>query len=827
MLTVRFHRTTLFIFFFFISLFNVSAQVTKMPAYPLITHDPYFSIWSFTDKLNESNTKHWTGKEQSLLGLIRVDGKVYNFMGVPAYPLQWLAPTSELQAHASKYTTITPAANWMNEDFNDAAWASATLPFGTKESNPSTEWNTKEIWVRRTFDVFDTTIRQLLLYLRNDDDAEVYINGEKVYECTCYTGNYQEHELPATIIQKLQRGKNVLAMHCTNTGGNAWLDAGIATRQSIKNIEPAIQNALYVTATQTKYLFSCGSVNLEVDFLSPLIAADLDLLSRPVSYITFTVTAKDSGIHQVNVLLSENAGVAGNTGNELMNATSYQTKTLNILKCGTESQPVLQKKGDDLRIDWGYTYMTAPQQKQYDVKLTSVQNIIKDYLTNGLLTSPYISQTAHDVNLLLAANISLFTGSDNTNHATLMLGYDDVYSIEYFNEKLQAWWKKNFQSMNELLETSFQQYQDIHTTCDAFDKQLYDDANAAGGETYAKLCVMAYRQSLAAHKLVRGAHDEILFPQKENFSNGSIWTVDVTYPSSPLSLVYNPDLLKGMLNGIFDYSESSKWTKAFPAHDLGTYPLANGQTYPEDMPVEEAGNMIISTAAIAKAEGNANYANQHWKTLTQWVEFLVKDGLDPANQLCTDDFAGHFARNANLSVKAIVGIDAYSMMANMIGDKSTAKYYDSIAHNYAQQWQQLAADSDHYDLAFDAKNTWSQKYNLVWDKLLGLKLFPQAVYDKEINYYLTHQNKFGLPLDNRKTYTKSDWILWTSTLASTQNIFESLIDPVYVYATQTPTRVPLSDWHETTDGSQVGFQARSVVGGYFIKMLEWKWKEKK
>lgn len=319
---------------------------------------------------------------------------------------------------------------------------------------------------------------------------------------------------------------------------------------------------------------------------------------------------------------------------------------------------------------------------------------------------------------------------------------------------------------------------------------------------------------------VKAPNGDLLFLSKENNSNGSIGTVDVTYPSAPLFLYYNPELAKGLLNHIFYYSESGKWVKPFPAHDIGTYPQANGQTYGGDMPVEEAGNMLTLTAAIAASGGNAQYAEKHWQTLTTWTDYLVEKGLDPENQLSTDDFAGHFAHNTNLSIKAIMGIASYGYLAEKLGKKDIAEKYTSKAKEMAGEWMKMADDGDHYRLTFDQTATWSQKYNLVWNKLLDFNIFPESVAQREIAYYLTKQNKYGLPLDNRETYTKADWIIWTATLADDKATFEKLIAPLHLFMNETVDRVPMSDWVFTDKPNYRGFKARSVVGGYYIKMLE-------
>lgn len=798
------------------------AQVTKAPAYPLITHDPYFSIWSTTDTLTASPTKHWTGVEQSLQGIVKVDGQLYRFLGTEEKVYETIVPLAEEQAYTCRYTETAPAANWMNKDFEDTQWKTGEAPFAKNRRQAKTVWNSNDLWMRRVFVLTDLNIHQLYLKMQHDDNVEVYINGEPAFSRTGWNSRSELFPLTDAVKAKLVKGKNVLAIHVANTAGGAYLDAGLVNeplRQNQPTVFTAVQRSVDLKATQTLYQFVCGGINLSLSFSSPLLLHDLDLLSRPISYISFAVTANDGKTHDVQCYLGASTNLAVNDSWQTVVAEKKDLKGITMLRAGTKEQPVLQKKGDNLRIDWGHLYVAAPGEFSSTQSISAAGDYLRSFSEKGS------TATSTGKQLVLNTVVNLGKTGATKKESYLMIGYDDLQSVQYFNTNLKPWWNKTGStSIGDLFYKASNDYRKIMQQCDSVNNRIYQDALHAGGEAYAKLCVLGYRQAIAAHKLVQSPQGEILFLSKENFSNGSINTVDVTYPSAPLFLAYNPDLLKGMLNGIFYYSESGKWKKPFAAHDLGTYPLANGQTYGEDMPVEECGNMLILAAAIAKAEGNAKYALQHWATLTTWADYLSKEGFDPANQLCTDDFAGHLARNANLSVKAIVGLGGFAMLAERLGKKEIAATYRTMAKSMALRWMEMADAGDHYALTFDNKNSWSQKYNLVWDKLLGLELFPSSVYQKEVAYYLTKQEPFGLPLDSRKTYTKSDWIIWTATLTHTQKDFEALIDPLYKYANETPSRVPLSDWHETTNGKQVGFQARSVVGGYFMKVLERLWK---
>jgi len=661
-----------------------SSPVTSLrpPAVPLVTHSPYFSVWSFNDLLTDDWSKHWTGKNHPLCGLARIDGTCFRFCGPE------------------------PKA--------------------------------------------------------------------------------------ATAMKQL---------------------------------------SVEVLPTRTIYRFEAGGITLTLTFLTPALLHDLEVLSRLVTYVIFEAQSMDGQQHDVTVYLDCPGEWAINGPEQAVSWGRYRIGDMQVLRIGSQEQAILQKSGDDLRIDWGYLYLALPGGMKGDLGTGPHTRCREAFLRTGRLSDTddmAMPRPAGTHWPTLASRLELGRVGTELKSGHVLLAYDEVFSVEYMHQRLPPYWRRNGSNVADLLRAAESDFDRVRKACEEFDTTLLADLQRVGGWRYAQLCSLSYRQSIAAHGLV--AHpmepDTPLFFSKENFSNGCIATVDVTYPSSPLYLLLNPDLLKGMLTPVFRYAALPRWKFPYAPHDLGVYPLANGQVYGggeetdvDQMPVEECGNMLILTAAIARVEGKADYALPHWPLLTKWAGYLREKGFDPDNQLCTDDFAGHLAHNVNLSIKAILGLASYALLCQMTGKKEAAADYRQLAEAMAKQWMDRADDGDHYRLAFDQPGTWSQKYNLIWDSLLGLDVFPKSVAQKEVSYYQTKLNRYGLPLDNRNTYTTIDHSVWAAALSESDEDFARFIDAIWLYPHESDNRVPLGDWYHTHDAKQLHFQARSVVGGIFVKLL--------
>ena len=788
-------------------LFKTSQDIAlRAPSVPLITSDTYLAIWSPYNELNEGNTEHWTAATHPLLGALRVDGKVYRFMGKDKLNLETILPMTNTERWEAKFTMSQPAANWIQPQFDDSGWTKGKAAFGTKDMKRiGTEWNTEDIWVRRSFNL-NQDLTNDIIYLRysHDDVFELYLNEEKLV-ATDYSWNDDVTiELSASAKARLRKGTNIIAAHCHNTTGGAYVDFGLfRENKQLSNFkEAAIQKSVDVLPTQTYYTFTCGPVELDLVFTAPLLMEDLDLISTPINYISYRVRSLDKKQHDVQVYIETTPQLAVHEPSQPTISEKISKNGMDYLKAGTIDQPYVKRKGDGVRIDWGYAYLGSNSAPNKDLSIGNYYDMKQAFITNGKLlpnSQDFITRSESDMPAM-AYTENLGKVDNQGKSGYVMLGYDDIYSIEYFYERRMAYWKHNGQvSIFDAFERAQASYPSLMKRCRAFDQQLMADAEKAGGRKYAELLALTYRHSITAHKLLTDKEGNLLFLSKENHSNGCINTVDLTYPSAPLYLIYNTELMKGMLNSIFYYSESGRWNKPFPSHDT----------------------------AISMMEGNANYASKYWETLSTWANYLIENGLDPENQLCTDDFAGHLAHNANLSAKAIMAIAGYGEMARMLGKETTANKYIETAKRLAIEWEKMAFDGDHYKLAFDKPGTWSQKYNLIWDKVFNMNIFPQKVFDTEIPFYLTKQNKYGLLLDSRAQYTKSDWVLWSACMSPDDATFQKFIDPIYTYANETTSRVPISDWHDTNTGKMMNFKARSVVGGYYMKLLMEKVKEQK
>lgn len=587
------------------------------------------------------------------------------------------------------------------------------------------------------------------------------------------------------------------------------------------------QQYVDVTATTTEYYFENDKIGLTVRFCSPLLLDDLTLVSRPCTYIDLEVHKKMACSVHTDFLVYSDLVQRGDDrliGGSNRKEQGQDRAAFRYAFMGRAAQRPLGNSGDNITIDWGYAYLASDAGDAvltYDAGNRAMgcqMNFTKEWETKGMIVA-----------------------------------YDDLLSINYFGEWRKAYWTQKYSDILDALGASFFDRKEVLSRAAAHDEDLYRKAMAFGGEDYAFLCSLSYRQSIAAHKLITDEKGEIVFLSKENDSNGCIGTVDVSYPSVPLFLLYQTEYVKGMLRPVFRFAACDVWEYDFAPHDVGRYPYAWGQVYgllkdnrkgdfsresgdvfppyymyPEgseaydfkgQMPVEECGNMLIMTAAVCLLDGSGDFALPYREKLKMWTKYLLQFGADPGEQLCTDDFAGHLSHNVNLSVKAVMGIEAYARLAALWNEEEEARRYHKIAADLAADWEKRAKAGNHYTLVFGSPDTWSLKYNLVWDRIFGSDLFSKEVYEKELAYYVDKRNEYGTPLDSRQEYTKSDWILWCAAMATDKEQAKRLIAPVAHYLETTTTRYPFGDWYETVTGKYCHFKGRSVQGGIFMPLL--------
>lgn len=230
--------------------------------------------------------------------------------------------------------------------------------------------------------------------------------------------------------------------------------------------------------------------------------------------------------------------------------------------------------------------------------------------------------------------------------------------------------------------------------------------------------------------------------------------------------------------------------------------------------------MLILAAAYAQVTGMAEALRGDWPVLARWADYLVEQGHDPGEQLCTDDFDGHMAHNVNLSLKAILGLGAAAALAERLGEDGTR--FDVAAKAGAEAWLSSETDGPHRRQTFDRPGSWSLKYNLVWDRFLGLDLFSPKVAEGEMEKYHAEMRPYGVPLSSVANHTKLDWLVWAATLTGKRVDLDVILARINAWLDETPDRVPLSDWYEAETGGLArgrGFLARPVVGGVFIPMM--------
>ncbi|CAN9278067.1 unnamed protein product [Alternaria alternata] len=598
----------------------------------------------------------------------------------------------------------------------------------------------------------------------------------------------------------------------------------------------ANQTSYEYTSTRSIFTLTADDkIQLKVTFLSPITPNDYKRQSLIFSYMDVEVSSLDNSEHDVQIYTDISAEwVSGDLTAVAEWGFGTTSDGVNYHKVWKQDQQVFNEHND--QAQWGNWYYSTKAVEGLTHK-SGADSEVRDAFDNDGRLDNAEDPEFRPINTgwpVFGYALAMGSVSSDVKSQLFTIGLCQDDAIQFLGADglviLPSLWRDYFGDDISALSFFYNDYKESSELSTELDDKISKDSKTIAGDDYAVLTTLAARQAFGATQLVGTEKKHYLF-LKEISSNGNTQTIDVIYPASPIFFYTNPELVKLMLDPHFENQESGHYPKKSAIHDLGThYPNATGHPdgADEPMPLEECGNNVIMMLAYVQLSGDSDYIKEHYPILKQWAQYLVDDSLYPALQLSTDDFAGNLPNQTNLALKGIIGLEAMSQLSRIVGETDDAENYTAVAHDYITKWVDLGMNKNatppHAILNYGNEDTHGLLYNLYNDRLLNLTLVPQEIYDIQSAFYPTISENYGVPLDTRHGYTKSDWEVFCAAIAS-QETRDMFIRKLAKWVRETTSSHAFSDLYEADDGKQpdgIDFKARPVMGGMFaLLLLDW------
>jgi len=205
-----------------------------------------------------------------------------------------------------------------------------------------------------------------------------------------------------------------------------------------------------ITPTRTIVVMRCPEIDLTITFLTPAFPNEMRIMARPITYLSWEVKSHDGSPHHVALYLDASGNIATNDPDEPVFWSRAEIEGLHLLRLGTSKQPVLERYGDNLRINWGYFYVAVPAAEGKSELAAGNRSYLSRFLSTGHipeeddLGQPRPPQSFNPPAPTLNLVLDLGTVGSTVVSRHVLLGYDDIYSIEYMQQKLLPYWRKEF-----------------------------------------------------------------------------------------------------------------------------------------------------------------------------------------------------------------------------------------------------------------------------------------------------------------------------------------------------------------------------------------------